>query len=448
MAGIYFEAIKAILNVVLRSFPHSGAGAEEQAFNIVGAFFNKTYKNGRDTPLHLAARKDNPIAVKWIAMLDPQYITGEEDDVYGGAVTKNRELSVLIYELAESRESSSVVVQQLCMLYELDNILGHFGQVALRAAIMMHDERGRSTGDFSNFSTATTSAAAKAHRSGFQTSKKQQRTWEEVIYISTKEFEAIKEEALRLKDIILEDGMTAALVNNNFNIIRYAKNRIEIVKRCVDAETITKAIEGNIEAQEKALEKIMLCNWEGPIIRFSDKEMQDRLEKGEVEHRDFILRCEEWVDENVLNMVKDGCEEVVENDEENGNLADNSVNDSAIDESINTGDLHVIDEGLQSSVCNLIQKIKLCRKKKQNKKVFKGNPFDIGRCKFSKINKNNRKNAHRALPATSKAEKGNDALEKEAAEIIQMAEAMGLKLKKSKEETIKEIKEQLRNSVI
>ncbi|KAL1818558.1 hypothetical protein ACET3Z_013427 [Daucus carota] len=124
-----------------------------------------------------------------------------------------------------------------------------------------------------------------------------------------KEFKAIKEEALRLKDIILEDGMTAALVSNNSNIIRFAKNRIERVKRCVDAETITKAIEGNIEAREKALEKLMLCNWEGPIIKFSDKERQERLEKGEIKHRNFILRCDEWVDENVLNMVKDGCEE-------------------------------------------------------------------------------------------------------------------------------------------
>lgn len=50
--------------------------------------------------------------------------------------------------------------------------------------------------------------------------------------------------------------------------------------------------------------------------------------------------------------------------EENNNLEDNLVNDSAIDESVNTGDLQAIDESLQSSVCSLIQKIKLCRKKK------------------------------------------------------------------------------------
>lgn len=137
-----------------------------------------------------------------------------------------------------------------------------------------------------------------------------------------------------------------------------------------------------------------------------------------------------------------------QNWEEFEKLTDNDVNDSHLDESINTGDLQTIDEGLQNSICNLIQKIKLCRNKKKKKRIFKGNPFDIGRCKLSKINKSNRRNNLKSFPTAARIQKGADMLEKEATEIIQMAEDMGLKLKKSKEETIKEIKEQLRSSLI
>ncbi|KAL1806025.1 hypothetical protein ACET3Z_029093 [Daucus carota] len=157
----------------------------------------------------------------------------------------------------------------------------------------------RPTAIFSNSSSPSTVQAP---------GKKQGSNWKEVIRVNIEDFEEIKRETLRFKDI-MEEGVVLALEKNNTNIIRYAKNRLEQIKRCLDDELISKVVAGDIKAQEVALEKLMLTNWEGPIIKFSDKKLQNRLEKGESLHSRFIRNCDEWVDENVLNMVKNGCEE-------------------------------------------------------------------------------------------------------------------------------------------
>lgn len=113
---------------------------------------------------------------------------------------------------------------------------------------------------------------------------------------------------MKIKDIMDVD-VISALEKNGMSINRYAKNRVERIKRCVEEELLTKAAAGDLKAQEEALKKQMLCNWDGPIIRFSDRKLQKRLEEGESIHKRFILQCDEWVDKNVLKMVKDGCEE-------------------------------------------------------------------------------------------------------------------------------------------
>lgn len=79
----------------------------------------------------------------------------------------------------------------------------------------------------------------------------------------------------------MDQDVVSALEKNNVNIIRYAKNQLEIIKRCVNDELLAKVIEGDIEAQESALKKIMLCSWEGPIVKFTDKENHKQdLRKG------------------------------------------------------------------------------------------------------------------------------------------------------------------------
>lgn len=122
------------------------------------------------------------------------------------------------------------------------------------------------------------------------------------------------------------------------------------------------------------------------------------------------------------------------------------------DQSINTGDLQTLDESSQSSICNIIRKMKIYRRNKQKRKSFRGNPFDIGRCEFSKANKGNRRNNSRVPPPKSLVKsnslKVQRNIDKEALEIVQMAEDMGLKLKKSRMEALKEIKEQMEKALI
>lgn len=77
----------------------------------------------------------------------------------------------------------------------------------------------------------------------------------------------------------------------------------------MDQETLKKVAEGDAVAVEAALEKLLECSWEGPIVKFADHNLQKRLEKGESTHMNFILQCERWVDENVMKMVKEGCDE-------------------------------------------------------------------------------------------------------------------------------------------
>lgn len=91
--------------------------------------------------------------------------------------------------------------------------------------------------------------------------------------------------------------------------------------------------------------------------------------------------------------------------------------------------------------------MKLCRKKKSKKKANRTNPFDIGRCKFSKANKGCRRITHKAIVAKPRPISDKE-IDQEAREIIQMAEDMSLFLKSSREKTIEAIKEQLNTSTI
>ncbi|KAL1819552.1 hypothetical protein ACET3Z_014421 [Daucus carota] len=132
--------------------------------------------------------------------------------------------------------------------------------------------------------------------------------WKEVRYIKLEETQKIQEEVEKYKDLMEEEILRAIRLNSN-NIIRYAYNRLERIKRLVDQETLNKVEEGDEAAMEAALEKLMECSWEGPIVKFADTNLQRRLEEGESIHRNFILQSERWVDENVIKMVKEGCNE-------------------------------------------------------------------------------------------------------------------------------------------
>ncbi|KAL1811947.1 hypothetical protein ACET3Z_022012 [Daucus carota] len=166
-----------------------------------------------------------------------------------------------------------------------------------------------STGDFSktNSSAARNPASTAAER-GRRDGKHINLKWEDVLYIQESDLSNIKEEARHYKDL-LEDGLWEIIERGNTNILRYVKNRLERIKRCVDLEVREKAVGGDKKAIKQALRKLMLTAWEGPIIKFADQKLQFRLEKGEQRHKDFILHCQKWVDENVLRMVQLGDKE-------------------------------------------------------------------------------------------------------------------------------------------
>ncbi|WOH07995.1 hypothetical protein DCAR_0727431 [Daucus carota subsp. sativus] len=163
--------------------------------------------------------------------------------------------------------------------------------------------RGRPTGNFSKSRPITASAKRGSKRRN-QSSKQ----WKEIKYIKLDELKGIQAEVEKYKDLIDEEIPKALKVNGS-NIIRYAYNILERVKRCVDSKTLEEVSKGDAEALEVALQKLIDCSWEGPVVRFADRKMQERSEKREESHRKIILQCERWVDENVLKMVEDGCEE-------------------------------------------------------------------------------------------------------------------------------------------
>ncbi|KAL1812161.1 hypothetical protein ACET3Z_022226 [Daucus carota] len=174
---------------------------------------------------------------------------------------------------------------------------------------------GRATGELatdrnSNLKTAATAKtveskdAGRLYNNGGHISSK----WEEIIYVQVDDLIKIREEAEQYKTL-LDEGVWEALEKGNMNFLRYAKNRLERIKKCVDAEIRERVAQGDKKAVKQAMRKLMLTPWEGPIVKFTDQKLQYRLEKGEERHKNFILNCQKWVDENVLIMVQKGDDE-------------------------------------------------------------------------------------------------------------------------------------------
>ena len=115
------------------------------------------------------------------------------------------------------------------------------------------------------------------------------------------------------------------------------------------------------------------------------------------------------------------------------------------DPEVNTGDLQTLEESSQNSICEIVRKLKICRTRKGSKKKSRSNPFDICRCKFNKINKRCQAKTQQLKGQMTHTQRD---LDREANEILQMAEDMGLQLKKAKKEAIKDIKDQLLRSLI
>ncbi|WOH15192.1 hypothetical protein DCAR_0934729 [Daucus carota subsp. sativus] len=117
--------------------------------------------------------------------------------------------------------------------------------------------------------------------------------------------EEIKTQVLELKGI-LEPDVVKAVEKDSDTVLRYAVNQIARIRRLVDEKTLAGVMKGELAAEEKALEMLMLSPWEGPIVRFKEEHLQQRLEEGECKHLDFVKSNFRWVDENVCNLVEAG----------------------------------------------------------------------------------------------------------------------------------------------
>ncbi|KAL1804866.1 hypothetical protein ACET3Z_027934 [Daucus carota] len=84
------------------------------------------------------------------------------------------------------------------------------------------------------------------------------------------------------------------------------KAQIARIRRLVDEKILAGVMKRELAAEEKAIEILMLSSWEGPIIRFKEEHLQERLEEGESKHLDFVKSNFRWVDENVCNLVEAG----------------------------------------------------------------------------------------------------------------------------------------------
>lgn len=82
-------------------------------------------------------------------------------------------------------------------------------------------------------------------------------------------------------------------------------NRFEVIKDCIDKETIG-VKQGNGEATKRALSKLLLNNWEGPIVKFLDKKEQSKLIKGEKIFEEFVQLHRNWEDPNTQVLAIGG----------------------------------------------------------------------------------------------------------------------------------------------
>lgn len=103
--------------------------------------------------------------------------------------------------------------------------------------------------------------------------------WEEVVAISVSRSEEIKKEARQL-GVLLDKEIWAAMEANNMGILRYVVNRLTRIKRCLDSQTLEQVKRGYGKATERAMRKLLLYNWEGPIVKFWMRKRRRRLLNG------------------------------------------------------------------------------------------------------------------------------------------------------------------------
>lgn len=114
-------------------------------------------------------------------------------------------------------------------------------------------------------------------------------------------------------------------------------------------------------------------------------------------------------------------------------------------ELINLGDSSILEGSSQSTMCKFLRQIFINKPRRKRRRGPIRNPFDIGRCKLRKgQNKFLKAQAQRL---TSMQASRHD-LDKEAEEIITIAENMGLTLKEDRSLVLKKIKEQLEQAVL
>ncbi|KAK1400745.1 hypothetical protein POM88_000350 [Heracleum sosnowskyi] len=135
--------------------------------------------------------------------------------------------------------------------------------------------------------------------------RSKENVWEEVVAVSENSWEDFKLEALRYK-ALLEKDVVRAIEKGNKNILRYLVNRIYRIRKSVKVDVLQKVSEGDSKADESALRTLLLCKWEGPIVKFLDKERQTRMFEGEKEHIRFIANNLDWIDPNVQAMAMEG----------------------------------------------------------------------------------------------------------------------------------------------
>lgn len=94
--------------------------------------------------------------------------------------------------------------------------------------------------------------------------------------------------------------------SGSIGILRYVKNRVIRIKRCIDSNTMELVIKGDSEVIEKALRKLLLYSWEGPIVRFLEEKEQEKVVKGEELFEDFLKLQRGWVDPNTQVLAIGG----------------------------------------------------------------------------------------------------------------------------------------------
>lgn len=137
------DVVGAIIDAAKRLHPSCSEDAPDNSYE---SFFNKCSKNDKDTALHLAVRGNHVDVVKMILEADPGYLdqnkrsySAVDVQYLNRGVYKNKDLKTLIYMAAELGHTYKTMVKLLCNTYEADNTLGHKGQTALHAALIMRD---------------------------------------------------------------------------------------------------------------------------------------------------------------------------------------------------------------------------------------------------------------------------------------------------------------------